>query len=206
MDRTFHQLLGHEEERVLIMDARRMPGFTIIELMIGIALVGLLVMIGLPNFTAWMQNTQIRNAAESILNGIQVARTEAVRRNRAVRLDLTTPGTSDWQVRINTPPALVGAPLEPDPVQARVGKEGSATAAVASGGANTITFNGVGWVIPNADGTNSITRVDVTAGPTVSSGVVTRRLSIIVGTNGTVRMCDPDPNLLTASPPDPRAC
>ncbi|MBI2509431.1 MAG: prepilin-type N-terminal cleavage/methylation domain-containing protein, partial [Betaproteobacteria bacterium] len=63
------------------MAPRNAMGFTLIELMVGIAIVGILIMIALPNFTIWIQNTQIRAGAEGILSGLQLARTEAVRRN-----------------------------------------------------------------------------------------------------------------------------
>jgi type IV fimbrial biogenesis protein FimT len=55
---------------------RRPPqaGFTLVEMMIAIAIFALLVLAALPEFRIWMQNTQIRTAAEGILNGLQFAR------------------------------------------------------------------------------------------------------------------------------------
>lgn len=64
-------------------------GVTLVELMIGLAVLALLMMSGAPAFSDWIRNTRIRSATESILSGIQYARSEAVRRNTAVRFQLT---------------------------------------------------------------------------------------------------------------------
>ena len=72
------------------MDGRRIQGgLTLIELMITLAIAGLLLMAGLPSFSEWIRNAQIRGAAESILSGVTQARLEAIRRNAAMRFSLT---------------------------------------------------------------------------------------------------------------------
>ena len=73
------------------MAAKRSIGFTLIELMIGIAIVAILVVAALPSFGTWIQNTKIRGAAEAALNGLQLARAEAARRNASVALVFTDP-------------------------------------------------------------------------------------------------------------------
>jgi len=69
-------------------------GFTIIEVMITLAVIGVLLGLGAPGFIEWLQNQQIRAAAEATLNGLQVARGEAVRRNTPVRFQLVSDLTS----------------------------------------------------------------------------------------------------------------
>lgn len=69
--------------------ASAQKGVTLIELMIGIAILGVLLVVALPNFTIWMQNTKIRNAAEAALAGLQLARAEAARRNAPIALVIT---------------------------------------------------------------------------------------------------------------------
>lgn len=69
---------------------RRLRGVTLIELMIGLAVLALMLMSGAPAFSDWIRNTQIRTASEAILNGVQYARTEAVRRNTTTRFQLTS--------------------------------------------------------------------------------------------------------------------
>lgn len=69
-----------ETERTM----QRNRGFSLIELMVVIAILGLLLAIGIPSFATWLRNVQIRNAAESLQSGLQFARTEALRRNERV--------------------------------------------------------------------------------------------------------------------------
>jgi len=69
-------------------------GFTIVEVMISLVVLGVLIGLGAPGFVEWLQNQQIRAAAEATLNGLQVARGEAVRRNAPVRFQLVSDLTS----------------------------------------------------------------------------------------------------------------
>lgn len=66
----------------------RTSGFTLIELLIGIAVLAIVITAGMPGFRQWIQNTHIRNASESVLNGMQRARAEAVSRNTNVAFTL----------------------------------------------------------------------------------------------------------------------
>jgi type IV fimbrial biogenesis protein FimT len=171
---------------------RRAPqgGFTLVEMMVALAVFALLVLAALPNFRIWMQNTQIRTAAEGILNGLQFARAEAVRRN--VNVELQMVGTSGWNARIASSGQIV---------QSRTSGEGSGSAAatVFPAGATKTTFNGLGRQVTNLDGSEPITHlaIDSSAIPAAD----TRQLCITVGTGGVVRMCDPQ-----VAESDTRAC
>ena len=63
------------------MLTRAVRGFTIIELMVGLALLAILLVLALPSFTQMAQNMRLRAHAESLSNGLQLARSEALRRN-----------------------------------------------------------------------------------------------------------------------------
>jgi prepilin-type N-terminal cleavage/methylation domain-containing protein len=65
-------------------------GFTLVEMAIGLAIFGVLLAMALPNFTIFLQNSQIKNAAETTLTGLTLAKTEAVRRNVTMRFQLMT--------------------------------------------------------------------------------------------------------------------
>lgn len=167
-------------------------GVTLIELMVGIVIIGMLLALAAPSYTAWLHNSQIRTAAESILNGIQLTRAEAVRRNTSVQFRLTALQTSSWTVSV---------PSTAEVVQTRSGGEGSATALVTttpSGppAATTVTFNSFGRVAANADASALLIRADITS--TVAGA--TRSLRILVS-GGVVRMCD---SALPAT--DPQSC
>src|SRR5690349_20414790 len=108
----------------------------------------------LPSYTAWMQNTKIRNAAESVQNGLQLARSEAVSRNTSVQFAFGT--DSAWTVSVVAPAQQL---------QARAAEQGSAgiTVATTLGGASggvRITFNSLGRVISNPDGSASFDAVN----------------------------------------------
>ncbi|WP_287366858.1 GspH/FimT family pseudopilin, partial [Thauera sp.] len=102
-------------------------GVTLIELMVGIAILTILFGIAVPNFRVWIQNGKVRTAAESIQNGLQVARVEAIQRNRQVQFDLRD--GSSWTVCIQPDPA--GSCPDPDgatTIQSRSADEGSSDA------------------------------------------------------------------------------
>ena len=69
-------------------------GVTLIELMIGLAIVALVLFVAVPSFGIFLQNSQIRNAAGSVLDGLQLARNEAIRRNSPVRFQFVSNLTS----------------------------------------------------------------------------------------------------------------
>jgi type IV fimbrial biogenesis protein FimT len=169
------------------MPMNTMRGFTLIELMIGLAIVGILVFVGLPEFSIMMANIQIRAAAEAMTNGMQTARGEAVQRNGSVQFVLGT--QSGYQV-IEVSTGTV--------IRNRSQNEGSRTAAVAvtPAGATQVTFSSLGQIVTNPDGSAPIQQVDVTSG---SVPVNTRPMRVIVANN--VRMCDP-----AVAAGDTRAC
>lgn len=167
----------------------RQSGVTLIELMIGIALLALLLFVGVESYRIWIQNTQVRTAAEAILNGLQLARGEAVRRNDNVHIVLS--GGTGWTVSV----ASTG-----EAIQSRTDGEGGQNAklTVTPAGATTVTFNGLGRVVTNLDGSPSISQVEVSS--LTLADAETRKLQVRVGV-GDIRMCDPQ-----LSAPDPRAC
>lgn len=170
----------------------RSRGFTLVELMIGLVILGILLAAAMPSFRAWVQNTQIRNAADAMVNGLQLARAQAISRNTLVRFQLTA-GALGWEVA----DVATGAAIQA--WSGRQGAENTVANAVPAG-ATTVTYSGLGRVVANADGTASITSVDVTAGTGV--GTSTRPLRVNVGLAGGSRMCDPA--VVTAG--DPRGC
>lgn len=67
----------------------RGAGFSLIELVIAIAILGILLGLGLPTLVNYSRNIKVRTVAESFLAGIQLARGEAVRLNGNTELILT---------------------------------------------------------------------------------------------------------------------
>ena len=72
-------------------------GFTLIELMITISIATILLMIAVPAFENTFLNSKLASQANSLVAGAQLARSEAIKRNAAVRLcpsdgDAAAPG------------------------------------------------------------------------------------------------------------------
>jgi type IV fimbrial biogenesis protein FimT len=212
-----YDLLGNQKGRRML--SARQNGVSLIELIIGIAVLSLLLAVGMPSFGLWIQNAQTRTAAESVLSGLQLARSEAVKRNAGVRFTLTSStGLVAWEVgcvdaRGDTCPALIQVQsADEGGGNARVGistvtptastptdysvalaigagmaasEESEDGEAAIPGGAG-VTFNGVGAVSAANIGTD-ITRIDVM---NVASDEA-RRLVLIIGSGGLVKMCDP---------------
>lgn len=68
------------------MNARKLPprekGFTLIELMVTIAVAAILMMVGVPSFVAFHRNSQLTSAANSFIAALNAARGEAMKRGR----------------------------------------------------------------------------------------------------------------------------
>jgi type IV fimbrial biogenesis protein FimT len=174
---------------MLISSRHDHSGMTLIELLISFSLLVILMLMAVPAYQFWIRNVQIRNAAESVLNGFQLARAEAVRRNALVQLIFGA--GSGWTIS-----TVVGG----TEIQARSTAEGSesATVTILPAGADRITFNGMGWLATNNNGSLTITQVDVAS---TMVGTEIRALRVIVGTGGIMKMCDP-----AVAAGDPRAC
>lgn len=203
---------------MLIIRTRRQAGVTIIEMMIALTIMALLIFLALPNMTIWLNNTQIRSAGETLLAGINLARTEALRNNTVVRFQMTTSLESDcalsttgtnWVVSLADPTGACDvAPSNttaPQIVQKKSGAEGTRNATVTAD-ASTIFFNGLGRQA-SPGGVANITQIDI-ANPAgvcqhvdAASGTM-RCLRITISTGGQIKMCDPAVTDAT----DPRIC
>jgi type IV fimbrial biogenesis protein FimT len=63
---------------------RRTRGFTLIELMMSIFVLGILTALAVPSFTGMINRNRLASQANELLGGIQYARTEAIRTNAKV--------------------------------------------------------------------------------------------------------------------------
>jgi prepilin-type N-terminal cleavage/methylation domain-containing protein len=65
-------------------------GFTLIEVMVVVALIAILSGIALPNAIAWRSNAQLSSTVREIMADLQLAKMEAIKRNRNVEAVFTT--------------------------------------------------------------------------------------------------------------------
>jgi len=216
-------VLGHRQGGDVLTAAIRTRGMTLVEIAVGLVIVGLLMVLALPNFSQWLQNSQIRTAAEVIQSGLQLARTEAVRRNIFVQFVLGA--GSAWTVGCAVPDLgdadADGQPDCPATIQSRAAAEGTVNAVVTTSEvvantgaaaaaplfAGTVTFNGMGRVVTTGvsaslvAGDNAIYAISNPTGGSCAAVGPMRCLRVVVSTGGQVRMCDP-----ALASTDPRGC
>jgi type IV fimbrial biogenesis protein FimT len=75
---------------------RRSAGFTLLEVLVALAILGILVGVAMPSFSSFTANQHLVGAAEQVYGHLQQARLEAVSRNTAVRVNFSATGTTTW--------------------------------------------------------------------------------------------------------------
>lgn len=183
-------------------------GFSLVELVVALAIMGVLLALGLPAFNTYVENTRLRSAAEVFLSAVESAKGTAATQNAQVEVLLTNNNTAaslataessttgaGWMVRtVDRARFIEGRSL------IEGGRGGQATVVV-TGSVGSVTFTSLGGTTLAAMATFAFT--NPTAGACVSaapSGPI-RCLNIQVSTTGRVKMCDP-----AAVSPDTRAC
>jgi len=76
---------------------KRQAGFSLIELMVTIAIFAILVGVAIPGFQSTLTSSRLASAGNALIGGIQGARMEAIRRNQSVRFCLNAT-THAWQI------------------------------------------------------------------------------------------------------------
>jgi type IV fimbrial biogenesis protein FimT len=187
-------------------------GFSLIELLIGIAVLGTLLAFGFPAFNTYAQNARILTSAQSFQASVSQARAEAVRLNANVELVLTDdidPTTTNLSV--NGRNTLVRTKPKGAPgyvlVDLRDGREGSGQATgstprvLVTGSVNQIVFSPLSNTALTSSATFSFT--SQADGPKcVKDGGTARCLTVEVSPGGQSRLCDPKITVVS----DSRAC
>lgn len=191
---------------------RATRGFSFVEIIIAIAIMGVLLALALPMLSSYMDNNRVRNAAEVFITSVTTAKAEAAQRNAQV------------EVVLHADPTVAG--LAADGISAAKGWairtfdrtvhiDGMALVEGGSGTVAPVTVTGVdqdgaaltGVVFTALGGTTLAKRADFnfthdTGGTCVASGGQIRCLRVSVTTTGRVKLCDPAVAALT----DTRSC
>jgi len=167
---------------------KRSGGFTLVELLMVLAVVGILTAIALPAMRMHLANADIRGVAEEMRSGLELARTEAIRRNASVQFQRNGTG---WTVVVrgaNNGPDLVVAQRASRQAQVNVSTD-----------IDNISFNGSGWTSPFGQAMNMTLDAPTVSACRPQGGISC--LNIVVAAGGLVRSCDP-----VAQPGTPTAC
>jgi prepilin-type N-terminal cleavage/methylation domain-containing protein len=73
--------LGRAMSQTLRETKKNSTGFTLVELMVAIAILGVLCVIAIPTFTAWLPDYRLKQAARDLYANLQRARMGAIRAN-----------------------------------------------------------------------------------------------------------------------------
>ncbi len=163
-------------------------GFSVIELLIVIAIASLLITIGMPSFSDFIRNMRARSTMEILTSDIQLARSESVKRNQRI---LFCARAADFSNSCTGAPAAnmwmngwlvcydadldgdcdAGTATDPNPIKAETAIEAPLTV---SGPAATLTMLPVGSISAGATFTvTSGTGTTRTATVAASGSVVT---------------------------------
>lgn len=200
------------------MLSRRQNGFSLVELIVGLAVLALLIALGVPQYAAFTANARIRATTEGFTAGLNLARAEAVKRNARVEMVLTddppveglvnslTPSTSgtNWMVR-----EWVPSTNSYNFIEGKAGAEGSGReesgVLVTSSSTDAsydgrVTFTGFGAMAIGQPVTFQFTYP--AAGACAAASGPLRCLNINVSPGGQIRVCDPK----VTDTKDTRAC
>lgn len=73
-------------------------GFTLVELLVTVSLVGILAVIAIPNFSSALQNNRAETEVSDLQRALNYARLEAINRGVTVRIAPTS--GSDWKTEL----------------------------------------------------------------------------------------------------------
>jgi prepilin-type N-terminal cleavage/methylation domain-containing protein len=73
-------------------------GFSLVEVMVVVGVVGLMAGIAIPEITAGMRRYAVTSASQQIASAIRTARFQAVSQNRAMRIRFNCPTTGQYRI------------------------------------------------------------------------------------------------------------
>ncbi|MDR7331074.1 GspH/FimT family pseudopilin [Roseateles asaccharophilus] len=199
-------------------------GVGLIEVMVAVVIMAIIMAVAAPNFGPWIAGARIRATAESLLAGLQYAKSEATTRNTRVRFQLTTSLGADcvrdaraanWVVDVvdadadadsvvNQCNSAPSDTVAPSILQIRAASEAGGNVQVVSD-SDEVVFNGLGRQVP-LGGAAAAANINIEITPSgggtcAAAGGKVTCLRVAISPAGQVRMCNP-----SIAAGDPQAC
>lgn len=201
---------------------RTAPGFTAIEMLVVIAILGIVAAVGYPGMSNWLLTRRVQSAAAYYMDGLALARNLAIEHNGSSRLVLSanaTSGQSEWRIDMCFPTiettcddqngawSTVSTPPAYDPMntgfksvtQSGAGLPTTSTvqASLSPSGADAVYFTPTGWV--NTAVTPRLTRIVLA--PSYQNPTAFAPVAVALTLAGVASRCDPH-----AVAHDPKGC
>ena len=167
-------------------------GFTLLELAVSIAIIGILTSLALPAFQGMLADMRVRSTAESFNLGLKLARSEAIKRNSRVSFRFSTAGK--WEVCATVSSTVNYTCLDADRVDIKRSAEASQNVVIAPTptDATMTTFTGLGrqytdanQAFKNPDATVEVTQVDF------SATAASKTYRVLITSAGSIKLCLP---------------
>jgi type IV fimbrial biogenesis protein FimT len=202
----------------------RSAGFTLLEAMVALTMLGIVLSIGMPRMSEWIYKSQVAAAGQFYAEGFAMARNQALTQNGASRLVLSRNarnGQYDWQVDVCFPRSdepcnsfsenwsSVDGPAIRDPLGATRGFKSlrrssealpaaaELAQAIGPDDASAVYFTPLGWVDPAIS--PRIERIDMT--PSTRHAQTAPVTAVVLTMAGNTIRCRPQ---VAAS--DPQRC
>lgn len=186
-------------------------GFSVIELMVVVAVAATLAVLSMPTLSGTISNAKVRSVTEALQNGLRKAQSEAIVRSHQTAFVLTnanpvltaTPAANgkNWYVQVLP---VVASETVDSTFFVQGGSFGSQTSGVTITGPAAICFNSMGRVVANptpglGTGVSCSAPAPTTTFDVTKTGA-DRTLELQVSAGGKIRMCDK--SRLIVSQPD----
>ncbi len=138
---------------------RRTAGFTLLELLVTIAIVAVIAGIAAPSFQNMMATQRVRSATGDLVSALNFARSEAVKRNRVVTVSPGASWAAGWSITY-------------------VDNGGNTQTLQSHGGFDGLTVAGNTAISFRADGRRNSANVQIEIAPPSGSGAKKHCLSV----------------------------
>lgn len=149
----------------------RQLGFTLIELMVTVAIIAILAAMAYPSFTDMIARNRLKGAAEGLFGDLQFAKSEAIKSNETVTVTFLNIGAANWSYSITRPGS-------PDPLKVMKAADAQDVTLSAKTNGATLAFNPLRGTVTNSS-TVTFQRTSDTA----------QTMSVVVSDLGGIIIC-----------------